>query len=125
MIKKAIILITAATSTSTSVATTLAAGVVAAGISSQLGFDPWPWIFAAIGGGVMRVKMAPASKLDGAANGVVSIVLGGGVGPWAHDMVFDGQKTSLPVYIIAFGIACIWPWLAKLGKAWIEKRAKQ
>jgi hypothetical protein len=125
MIKKTIILVGAATSTTTSVAATLAAGIVAAGVSAQLGFDPWPWVFAAIGGGVMRVKMAPSTKIDGAANGVVSIVLGGGAGPWAHEMIFDGQKHTLPIYVIAFGIACIWPWLAKLGKAWIETRFKK
>jgi len=113
------------TATTTSVAATLAAGVVAAEISRQLGFDPWPWIWAAVGGGIMRVKMAPTTKLDGAANGVISIVLGGGLAPWAHSMAFDGQKTAISVYVIAFVIALIWPWLAKLGKKYLEKKVNE
>jgi LytS/YehU family sensor histidine kinase len=113
------------TATTTSVGATLAVGVVAASISSQLGFDPWPWILAAIGGGIMRVKMAPTTKLDGAANGMISIVLGGGIAPWAHDMAFDGQKTTIPVYVIAFVIAMIWPWLKDLGKKYLEKKANE
>ena len=118
-------MLTTATATTTSVAATLAAGVVAASISNQLGFDPWPWVWAAVGGGVMRVKMKPTTKLDGAANGMISIVLGGGVAPWAHTMVFKGQETTIPIYVVAFVIALIWPWLAKLGKNYLEKKADE
>ena len=123
--KKTLIMLTTATATTTSVAATLAVGVVAASISSQLGFDPWPWILAAIGGGIMRAKMAPTTKIDGAANGMISIILGGGAAPYAHYQIFGDQKTTIPVWVIAFVIALIWPWLAKLGKKYLEKKADE
>jgi len=105
-------------------------GLIAAYFSQSLGFDPWPWVIGAMGGGIVRVKLPPTSRIDSIANGVISVMLAGFGAPSILSW-FAYYFKGIPVpniYLVAFIVAVVWPWLVKFGwdtgKTWFTKRSE-
>ena len=128
MIHKVAIGVAALTSTTYSIAGSLAVGVLGASIAKELGFDPFTWMLGALGGVVVLAKVPPTTRLEGLANGMISVIVGGMVAPWAQPAMLEYTKYAPNVYLVSFVLAALWPWLMKLGKEsaekWLENRGK-
>ena len=129
--RKIMFLLASATASKHAIAAPVGAGLIAAYFSQSLGFDPWPWILGALGGGIIRVKLPPTSRLDSIANGVISVMLAGFGSPSIISW-FKYYLQSVPppnIYLVAFVVAVVWPWLIKFGwetcKTWFTKRSEQ
>lgn len=99
-----------------SIAASTLTGFAGVYFASTLGFDPWPWILGILGGVIIRVKLPPTSRPDGLVNGAISVVLGGVVAPWGSTAMAAtvGPSIAPDPYVLAFALACLWPWLANI-----------
>ena len=104
-----------------SIAASSITGIAGVYFSTTLGFDPWPWILGVMGGVIIRVKLPPSSRADGLVNGTISVILAGVIAPWGSDAMAStlGDKVAPNAYVLAFVLACLWPWLITL----IHKRS--
>lgn len=97
-----------------SIAASSLTGIAGAYFATTLGFDPWPWMLGILGGVIIRVKLPPTSRPDGLVNGAISVILAGVVAPWGSTAMAAsiGPSIAPNTYVLAFGLACLWPWLA-------------
>lgn len=111
-----------------SVAASAATGVAGIWMSSELGFDPWPWLLGALGGVIVRAKLPASSRFDGIANGIISVMMGGLGGPLtANSVALYYPSLNVGSYFSAFVLAAAWPWFTSTVKgaidSWVMKRS--
>ena len=128
--KKMMFVLASFSASKQAIAAPVGIGLIAAYFSQSLGFDPWPWVIGAMGGGIVRVKLPPTSRIDSIANGVISVMLAGFGAPSILSW-FAYYFKGIPVpniYLVAFIVAVVWPWLVKFGwdtgKTWFTKRSE-
>lgn len=104
----------------------ISTGVMASGLSIMIGFDPVPWIAGAAGGAIVFLKTEHTSKRETAANGLISVMLGGFVAPWlvsaAEILTKDGSQDATIsalvnnnlLYAFCFILAAFWPILYRI-----------
>jgi hypothetical protein len=91
--------------------TALAAGATA----TLVGADPWPWVIGGFGAAVVYVKRPPTTRPDAIVNAAISICMGGIVAPLAAVAVGEYVNPKLAdSYVMAFVLACLWPWIVPL-----------
>lgn len=101
-------------------------GAMAGGLSLLAGFDPVPWIAGAAGGAIVFLKTEHTSKKETAANGLISVMLGGFVAPWlvsaaeiitrngGQDPAISALVNSNLLYAFCFILAAFWPLLYRI-----------
>ena len=116
-------------------------GAAASALSVWVGFDPMPWVAGAAGGAIIFLKTEHQSRKETAANGLISVMLGGLVAPWlvrAAEIIVGkddyGQAAALvnqhTLYAICFLLAAFWPlfyrvlWPVVMRKIGAEESAK-
>lgn len=92
--------------------------------SPAIGFDPFTWSFAALGAVVGKFKTPTTTRTDTAMNGIISVVLGGLGAPFVIDLIRKYEYPAPSVYLLAFGLAIVWPFVLKEAvKYWNKRKA--
>jgi hypothetical protein len=87
----------------------LATGGVAASAATVTHSDPWPWVVSAAGALIVMVKLPATGRAQGAANGLISVMLGGLGSAFAVTQL--GAYISPPPdrLLMAFALSAAWP----------------
>jgi len=100
----------------------LATGVTAAVIAPSLGFDPVTWAVAGAGAAGAYFKIEEKSRRSAIGNGIISVFLGGLAGPYLPNIVLHFDYPKPTIYLSAFVIALLFPFLADYAvKRWLKK----
>lgn len=93
-----------------------AATAATAGATAALtGIDPWPWVIGGFGGAIVYVKKPASTRLDAAANSLISVIIGGIVAPFAASMAAEYvSPKAANTYAFAFVLSAAWPWLVPM-----------
>jgi hypothetical protein len=89
-----------------------AGGLLAGAAAGAAGHDPWPWVIGAAGAAIVFAKRPATTRLDALVNTLISICIGGLIGPAAAagaekylDLQFDVD------YAMCFALSAAWPWV--------------
>jgi hypothetical protein len=127
MMRRLIVAAMAALSTSHAKAAAFS-GTAAASAAMASQSDPWPWVVSAAGAMIVMIKLPSTGRAQGAANGLISVMLGGLGSAFAVEHLGQYIDPAPDRLLAAFLLSAAWPMGMAMIQAWwpaLRKRGEQ